>query len=139
MTLLFCPACIRRTEVGLLAGGSARQLVQLVHFFDQGVHNEFHMCQRLLIPELSLDKYVETRIKSIVDDEGNVVYFVVSSRDVTAERDMYINSASTTVCCSRPTTASTNMRANCTICWWRAICMFGGSIWTSTTLISAAA
>ena len=59
-------------------------------FFDQGVHNEFHMCQRLLIPELSLDKYVETRIKSIVDDEGNVVYFVVSSRDVTAERDMYM-------------------------------------------------
>ena len=50
----------------------------------------FHVCGRMLYQDWALDKYIETRIVPIKDDTGQLVYYIISSRDVTAEREMYM-------------------------------------------------
>ena len=50
----------------------------------------FHVCGRMLYQDWGLDKYIETRIVPVKDDTGRLVYYIITSRDVTAERDMYM-------------------------------------------------
>ncbi len=51
----------------------------------------FHTCQHLQMPALGIDKYIEIRVRQSRDDEGNLLYYVVSARDVTIERQMSID------------------------------------------------
>jgi signal transduction histidine kinase len=44
----------------------------------------------MLYQDWGLDKYIETRIVPVKDDTGRLVYYIITSRDVTAERDMYM-------------------------------------------------
>ena len=55
-----------------------------------GSREEFHTCQHLKEPQLGLNKYTELRINPIFNDDGEIVYYIVTSRDVTAERNMYL-------------------------------------------------
>ena len=59
-------------------------------YVEQGRLDSLHVCGRILYPEWGLDKYIETRIVPVKDDTGELVYYIISSRDVTAERDMYM-------------------------------------------------
>ena len=59
-------------------------------YVDQGHFDSLHVCGRIVYPEWGLDKYIETRIVPVQDDTGNLVYYIISSRDITAERDMYM-------------------------------------------------
>ena len=59
-------------------------------YVDQGHLDSFHVCGRLLYQEWGLDKYIETRIVPVKDDSDKLVYYIITSRDVTAERDMYM-------------------------------------------------
>jgi signal transduction histidine kinase len=59
-------------------------------YVDQGHLATFHVCGRLLYQDWGLDKYIETRVVPVKDDTGQLVYYIVTSRDVTAEREMYM-------------------------------------------------
>jgi signal transduction histidine kinase/ABC-type amino acid transport substrate-binding protein len=59
-------------------------------YVDQGHLETFHVCGRMLYQDWGLDKYIETRIVPVKDDTGQLVYYIITSRDVTAERDMYM-------------------------------------------------
>lgn len=53
-------------------------------------HEQLHVCQHASIPHLSLDKYVELRINPICNDNNEVKYYVVTARDMTDERSIYL-------------------------------------------------
>ena len=55
-----------------------------------GTRELLHVCRRLCFPTLGIDTYIETRIRPIVDDTDRLVYYIATARDVSAERDMYL-------------------------------------------------
>ena len=55
-----------------------------------GSRETMHVCQHLMEPELGLDKYIEFRIQPVMNDDDELVYYIVTNRDVTAERNMYL-------------------------------------------------
>ena len=58
--------------------------------FDPLEHEPFHVCHHLFFPDQGLDKYIEFRINPVFDDTDRLVYYVVTCRDVTAERNMIL-------------------------------------------------
>ena len=54
------------------------------------IGESFHVCQHMLYPEAGVDKYIELRIRPVADDTGELVYYVITARDVTIERSMYL-------------------------------------------------
>ena len=57
--------------------------------FDPLSRDSFTVCQHINFPERGFDKYVETRIQPVYEG-NNLQYYVVTARDITAERTMYI-------------------------------------------------
>ena len=55
-----------------------------------GTRESLHVCRRLQYPSLGVNTFIETRIKPIIDDSDRLVYYVATARDVSAERDMYL-------------------------------------------------
>ena len=58
--------------------------------YPKGSRETLHVCQHLYEPQLGLDKYIEFRIKPATDDNDRLVYYIVTNRDITAERNMYL-------------------------------------------------
>ena len=52
--------------------------------------DDFHVCQRMFYPEIDIYKYIEIRIHPTFDGEGELQFYVVTARDVTNERQLYI-------------------------------------------------
>lgn len=50
---------------------------------------QFHVCQQTYIPQLGINKHIEMRITPILN-ENEVKYYVITAREVTAERDIYL-------------------------------------------------
>ena len=48
----------------------------------------FHACQHMFYSEMGLNRYIELRIRPTYDSEGQLQYYVVTSRDITDERAM---------------------------------------------------
>ena len=59
-------------------------------YAEQDPLSTFHVCGRMHYPQWSVDKYIEARLMPVKDDSGRLVYYIISSRDVTAEREMYL-------------------------------------------------
>ena len=55
-----------------------------------GSREVIHVCQHLNEPQLGLDKYIEFRIQPVTNDDDELVYYIVTSRDITPERDLYL-------------------------------------------------
>ncbi len=55
-----------------------------------GSFDVIHACQRMYYPEIGIDKFIEFRVRPTPDDKGNLLYYVVTARDVTVERSMYL-------------------------------------------------
>ena len=53
-----------------------------------GSREVFYTCQHMSYPELGLDKYIEFRIAPTFNDDGSLLYYIVTSRDLTEERNM---------------------------------------------------
>ena len=53
-------------------------------------HESFYYCQHMHFGDLNLDKYIEARLVTVCDDQGEIVYYVSMARDVTSEREMYM-------------------------------------------------
>ena len=58
--------------------------------FDPHSNTEFHICQKMHYAEINLKKYIELRISPTFDSSGEIRYYVVTARDVTDERQMYL-------------------------------------------------
>ena len=59
--------------------------------FDPKSHDNFHVCQHMYYPDLNLDKYIEFKIRPVVDDNDELQYYLVTARDMTSERNTYLN------------------------------------------------
>ena len=59
----------------------------LKHDFDRHSKHSFHVCQHMYYPEINIDKYIDFRILPTFDEQDNLLYYVITSRDITAERD----------------------------------------------------
>ncbi|WP_051949634.1 ATP-binding protein [Prevotella sp. FD3004] len=58
--------------------------------FDPKSKDNFHICQRMFYPEMGIFKYVELKIRPTYDEDGELRFFIVTGRDLTAERQMYL-------------------------------------------------
>ena len=67
-------------ETGLIKGQYQRDSIE-----------QFHACQHAYYPELGLDKYVEIRIRPVLDNEGVLKYYVLTAREINAERELYLD------------------------------------------------
>lgn len=54
-----------------------------------GSREIFHACQHIYFPKQGLDKYTEFRALPVMDDDDKLVYYIVTNRDISAERNMY--------------------------------------------------
>ena len=50
----------------------------------------FHVCQHMKFPEQGIDKYVELSIVPVIDDGNRLIYYIFTARDISAEREMYL-------------------------------------------------
>lgn len=57
---------------------------------DPKSHENFHVCQRMHYFYLGIDKYIEFKIHPILDDNDELQYYVVTARDLSAERDIHL-------------------------------------------------
>ena len=69
-------------------------IFEFLHYPDKkrGKVEEYWGCQRMVDSERGVDKYVESRIHPIFDANGRLSYFVISARDITQERNLYMQS-----------------------------------------------
>ena len=56
--------------------------------FDRTSKHSFHVCQHMYYPEIGINKYLDFRIRPVYDEQDRFLYYVVTSRDITAEREM---------------------------------------------------
>ena len=54
-----------------------------------GSREVLHVCQRIHEPQLGIDKYTEFSALPVTDDNDELVYYIVTNRDITAERNIY--------------------------------------------------
>jgi len=57
--------------------------------FNPKGRDNFLVCQRMRYPEIDLDIYIEFRIVPTYEDD-KLLYYVVTARDLTGEREMYL-------------------------------------------------
>ena len=62
----------------------------LKDYVNQGHFDTIHVSGRMRYPNWGIDKYVESRVVPVYDETGRLVYYIITSRDVSAERDMYM-------------------------------------------------
>lgn len=58
--------------------------------YEKGSKENFHVCQHVQRPENGFDKYLEIKIRPTFDEQGELQFYIVTGRDVTAERDIYV-------------------------------------------------
>jgi len=58
--------------------------------FNSDSREVLHVCQHFHDVHIGVDKYVELRILPVNSDDGQLVYYIVTNRDITAERNMYM-------------------------------------------------
>jgi PAS domain S-box-containing protein len=69
------------------------ELPLLGNDFNRDSKDVLHACQHMRYSELGIDKYIELRVGSVFDTDGILLYYVVTARDVTEERNMYMELA----------------------------------------------
>ena len=57
---------------------------------DRNKPEEYWACALSVVPERNMYLYLEIRVHPICDDEGRVVYLAIAARDVTEERELYL-------------------------------------------------
>lgn len=64
--------------------------VYLKGIYLPGSREVMYVCQHLYEPQLGLNKYIEFCINPVINDDGELVYYIVTNRDVTADRKMHL-------------------------------------------------
>ena len=55
-----------------------------------GEPTELHICTKLVVPERNMHSYLEMQLRPELNDEGQVLHYSLSTRDVTEERSLYL-------------------------------------------------
>ena len=71
-------------------GTSLFSFPNLKGVYQPGSREVIYVSHHLYEPQFGLDKYVEFRIHPVMNDDDELVYYVVTNRDITAERNMYL-------------------------------------------------
>ena len=50
----------------------------------------FYVCQHFHLKDMGFDRFVENKIKPLFDEDGMLMFYIVTTRDVTDERQMYL-------------------------------------------------
>ena len=58
--------------------------------YEKGSHEVVHVCQHMYYPEFNINKYIEFKVRPALDENEEVRFYVVTARDLTAERSMYL-------------------------------------------------
>jgi len=58
--------------------------------YHKGDRENFHVCQRMFYPEAGVFKFVEIKVRPTFDENGEMQFYVVTARDMSAERHMYL-------------------------------------------------
>ena len=58
--------------------------------YDPTIREPFHACQHLVMPNVNLNIYMEEKTVPLVDENDEIIFYIVTARDVTAERQMYL-------------------------------------------------
>jgi len=58
--------------------------------YQKGNNENFHVCQRMFYPEIGIYKYIEIKVQPTFDENGEMQFYVVTARDMTAERHIYL-------------------------------------------------
>ena len=58
--------------------------------FNPDSRDDFHVCEHITYPEVGIDRYIESRIRPICDANGQLIYYVITSRETTDERTLYL-------------------------------------------------
>ena len=59
--------------------------------YEPGSKETLHFCSHMYYPEVDLDKFIEIRIRPVLDEEREVHAYVITARDITPERTMYLD------------------------------------------------
>ena len=57
---------------------------------DKNLKTDLHFCTKLVIPERKVNSYHELLIHPVLDDQGETQFFCITGRDITTERDLYL-------------------------------------------------
>ena len=60
-----------------------------------GMTDVVHACQHMYYPDINLNKYLEYRIRPVFTEEGEIRYYVVTVRDISSERSLYLEQQAT--------------------------------------------
>jgi signal transduction histidine kinase/PAS domain-containing protein len=60
------------------------------NLLDDQVTEDYYFCSKTVIPERGVNSYMEIRLHPINDDSGRLTYITCSVRDITEEREMYL-------------------------------------------------
>ena len=55
-----------------------------------GSHDAFYVCQHFQMRTTDMDVYVENKVAPLFDENDQLMFYIVTTRDVTAERQMYM-------------------------------------------------
>ena len=58
--------------------------------YDFSSHEPFHVCYHLQLMNTVMDIFVENKFVPLFDDNGQLLFYIVTTRDVTVEREMYL-------------------------------------------------
>jgi signal transduction histidine kinase/ABC-type amino acid transport substrate-binding protein len=58
--------------------------------FDPRSNEVLHICQKMHYADINIKKYIELRIRPTLDTHNELRFYVVTARDVSAERQMYL-------------------------------------------------
>ena len=58
--------------------------------YQKGDSESFHVCQRMFYPEVGIFKYIEIKVHPTFDEDGELQFYIVTARDMTTERQMYL-------------------------------------------------
>ena len=59
--------------------------------FDPQSRDPYYVCQHVQIPSVGMDIYVENKIMPLFDEDDQLTFYITTIRDITAERQMYID------------------------------------------------
>jgi len=58
--------------------------------YERGSRDTLHVCHRMYYPAIHIDQYIEIRIHPVLDDDNDLHFYIVTARDISAERDYYL-------------------------------------------------
>ena len=62
----------------------------LEHQITPETKDVLHVCQKMYYPDLGIYKYIELKIRPTFNDEGDLRFYTLTARDLSAERKLYL-------------------------------------------------